>query len=49
MAYTLMKTLIKKGKTSKATLIKKADVYYAVGQLSDDEYAEIMELINGMA
>lgn len=48
MAYKLMMALIKKGKTSKEELTKKANVYYAAGQLSDDEYAEIMEIINEM-
>jgi len=48
MAYTLLKQQIAKGKMSKAALTKKANVFYMAGQLSDEEYAEIMELINAM-
>lgn len=47
MAYNLMKALIRK-KKSKDELTKKANVYYAAGQLYDEEYTEIMELINAM-
>ena len=49
MAYTLMMSLIKRGKQTKAQLTKKANVYYAAGQLNDEEYTEIMEIINAMA
>lgn len=48
MAYKLMLTLIKKGRETKATLTKKANVYYAAGQLSDEEYTEIMEIVKEM-
>lgn len=47
MACNLMKALIRK-KKSKDELTKKANVYYAAEQLSDEEYTEIMELINAM-
>lgn len=49
MAYNLMMSLIKRGKQTKAQLTKKANVYVAAGQLDDEEYLEIMELINAMA
>lgn len=48
MAYDLMKRLIKNGKKTVAELKKKADVFYAVEELSDDEYIEIMALIKAM-
>jgi uncharacterized membrane protein len=48
MAYRLMKKLIERGKSTKDELTKKANVYYAAGQLSDDEYNEIMDLINNI-
>ena len=47
MAYYLMTLLIKK-KKPKAELIKKCNVYYAAGQLSDEEYTALMEIINAM-
>lgn len=54
MAYSLMKILINKlksgkGKETKATLSKKANVYYAASQLSDDEYSEVMEMISELS
>lgn len=45
MGYNLMKALIKGGKKTTAQLTKYANVYYAAGQLSEEEYMEIMELI----
>ena len=45
MAYKLMIALINGGKKTEAELTKKANVYYAAGQLSDEEYTEIMEMI----
>lgn len=48
MAYALMITQIKRGKMSKAELTKKANVFYMAGQLSDEEYTEIMKLIDEM-
>jgi hypothetical protein len=46
MAYKLMKTLINRATQTKEQLTKKANVYYAAGQLSDDEYTEIIEILN---
>lgn len=48
MAFNLLKTQIKRGKMSKAELTKKANVFYMASQLSDDEYAEIMSMIDVM-
>ena len=48
MAYSLMKTLIKGKKKTAAQLTKMANVYYAAGQLNDEEYMEVMELIAAM-
>ena len=48
MGYTLMKSLIKSGKKTKAQLTKMANVYFAAGQLTEEEYMEIMELINAL-
>lgn len=49
MGYTLLKPLINKGKKTKAQLTKMANVYFAAGQLTEEEYMEVMELINAMA
>lgn len=45
MAYDLMKQLIRIHKKSKKDLIKKANMYYAADQLTDEQYAEIMQMI----
>lgn len=41
--YTLVMKLIRIGKT--LGLADKVDVYYAAGRLTDEEYAEIMEIL----
>lgn len=46
MAYKLMLKLIANGKTDKDELLNKADVYYAAGRLTDEQYEEIVKLIN---
>lgn len=48
MAYKLMKILIKNPKKTKEQLTKMVNVYYAARQLTDEEYTEIMELINAI-
>lgn len=45
MAYKLMIKLIANGKTSKEELLNKADVYYAAGRLTDEQYTEVVRLI----
>ena len=49
MGYNLLMALIKRGNKSKAQLAKMANVYFAAGQLTEEEYMEVMELINAMA
>lgn len=41
MTYVLCKRLINMGKMT----AQKLDVYYAAGRLTDEEYAELMELL----
>ncbi len=48
MAYTLMKSLINSKRKSAADLRKKANVFYACEELNDEEYMEIMNLIDAM-
>lgn len=48
MAYTLMIKAIQAGKQSKATLTKKANVYFMVDELNEEEYREIKALIDAM-
>lgn len=48
MAYNLLKALVKKGTQSAAELTKKANVYFAAGQLTAEEYTEVMALIAEM-
>ncbi len=48
MAYNLLKILIKGGKKTAAELTRMANVYYAAGQLNDEQYMEVMELIAAM-
>lgn len=45
MAYKLMIKLIANGKTPKEELLNKADVYYAAGRLTDEQYTEVVRLI----
>lgn len=45
MAYKCMIKLIAKGERSKDELLNMADVYYAAGRLSDEQYEEIVALI----
>ena len=45
-AYTCMKVLINTKKRSKAQLLDMADVYYAAGRLEDNQYTELITLIN---
>ena len=48
MGYRLMKSLINANTKTKGELAKIANVYLAAGQLKDDEYMEIMGLINAL-
>ena len=46
--YEMMKTQIKRKRYSKERFTRMANVFYMAGQLSDEEYAELIELINQM-
>lgn len=46
MTYQLIKKLILSGKTY--GLQSKADVLYTCGRLTDEQYTEIAELLNGI-
>ncbi len=46
--YEMMKTQIKRKRYSKERFTQMANVFYMAGQLSDEEYAELIELINQM-
>lgn len=48
MAYKCMVKLIAKGARSKEELLNMADVYYASGRLTDEQYTEIIALIEAM-
>lgn len=41
-----MKNLIQNGTRSKEDLLNMADVYYAVKRLTEEQYTEIIKLIN---
>lgn len=45
MAYKIMKSLIANSKKTKEELLNMADVYYAAGRLSDEQYTELVELM----
>ena len=47
MAYKIMKNLIANGKMTNEELFNMADVYYAAGRLTETEYSEIIDQING--
>ena len=42
MAYNLLLALIRGNRKSKEELTKKANVFYAAGQLTDEQYTEII-------
>lgn len=46
--FELMKTQIKKKRYSKARFTTMANMFYMNGQLTDEEYSEVIELINQM-
>lgn len=49
IAYKLMTIAIRQGRYSKADLTRKANVFFMAGQMSDEEYAEIMEKIENLS
>lgn len=46
MAYKIMKSLIYNGEKTTNELKDMADVYYGAGRLTEEEYNEIIVLIN---
>ncbi|MDE7131254.1 MAG: hypothetical protein K2O65_05600 [Lachnospiraceae bacterium] len=46
MPYRIMQNLIQNGTRSKESLSEMADVFFAVGRLSEKQYMEITEKIN---
>lgn len=45
MAHRIMKNLIQNSSKKNEELSDMADVYYGVGRLTDEQYAEIVSLI----
>lgn len=45
LAFNLMKQIIPRKTNSKQWCINRVNQYYAFGQLTDEQYAELMELI----
>lgn len=45
MAYKIMKSLIQNSAKTNEELMNMADVYYAAGRLTADEYMEIVKYI----
>ena len=45
MSYRIMQNLIRNSTKSKEELHNMADVYYAAGRLTEDQYMEITEII----
>ena len=46
MPYKIMKSLISQGSKTKEELLRKVNVYYGAEQLTDEQYSEIVSLIN---
>ncbi len=45
MAYKILKNLISNGKKTGEEILAMADVYYAAGRLTDEQYAEIVNIV----
>lgn len=45
MAYRILKKLIADGSRPKEKLMEMADVYYAAGRITGDQYADIIDMI----
>lgn len=48
MAYKIMKTLIGNGFKTKEELAEMADVYYASGRLTKEQYEDVIGRINDL-
>lgn len=49
MTYRLIKKIIAKGNYDKDDLMNKLDVFLLAGRITDDEYKELVDLINNNA
>ena len=45
MAYKILKSLISNKKKTDEEILTIADVYYAAGRLTDEQYAEIVNIV----
>lgn len=45
MAYRIMKSLIANSSKSREELFSMADVYYGAGRLTEEQYREIVEMV----
>ena len=45
MAYKILKNLISNGKKASEEILDMADVYYAAGRLTDEQYTEIVNIV----
>jgi hypothetical protein len=45
MAYKILKSLITNGKKTNEDILTIADVYYAAGRLTDEQYTEIVNIV----
>ncbi len=45
MAYKILKNLITTGKKTGEEILAMADVYYAAGRLTDEQYTEIVNIV----
>lgn len=46
MAYKIMRNLIANSTKTKEELLNMADVYYAAGRMTDEQYTEVVGLVN---
>lgn len=46
MAYRLMKVVIASGKKTKEEMLTMCDVYYGADRLTEEQYTELVNLIN---
>ena len=49
MIYTLLKRMITTGNYEKENMQNKLNIFYAVNQITDEQYLELTELINKSA
>ena len=49
MIYTLLKRMITTGNYEKEDMQNKLDIFFAVNRITEEQYLELMELINPMS